>query len=172
MFSLVPMRFLKTFHGMNLIWHYASCLCLNSSSLLLCHSFALAVPSACNSLPPTLKAFSSSSFQSQLHHLLRADFPSHAPLELLLCVLRSVVSASWCPRGLQPTMLLCACEFPREVYWGGLTFPPPGMEASSVMSPALTDGFFTAAPSALSYYIFFTSFSYHLKLLCVFICLI
>ena len=38
-----------------------------------------------------------------------------------------------------------------QEYWGGLPFPPPGdlpdseIETTSLMSPALTDGFFTTS---------------------------
>ena len=40
-------------------------------------------------------------------------------------------------------------EFPRQEYWRGLPFPPPenlpdpGMESTSLASPALAGGFFT-----------------------------
>ena len=40
-------------------------------------------------------------------------------------------------------------EFPRQEYWSGLPFPPPGdlpdpgIEPASLMSPALAGGFFT-----------------------------
>ena len=36
----------------------------------------------------------------------------------------SVVSGSWRPHGLKPTM-----EFPRQEYWSGLPFPSPGVMA-------------------------------------------
>ena len=42
-------------------------------------------------------------------------------------------------------------EFPRQEYWRGLPCPPPGalpgprIEPSSLMSPALADGFFTTS---------------------------
>ena len=41
-------------------------------------------------------------------------------------------------------------EFPRQVYWSGLSFPSPGdllkpgIEAMSLESPALAEGFFTS----------------------------
>ena len=41
--------------------------------------------------------------------------------------------------------------FSRQEYWGGLPFPPPedlpnpGIEPTSLMSPALADGFFTTS---------------------------
>ena len=41
--------------------------------------------------------------------------------------------------------------FPRQEYWSGLPFPPPGdlanpgIEPVSVLSPALADGFFTTS---------------------------
>ena len=43
--------------------------------------------------------------------------------------------------------------FPREEYWGGLPFPPPGdlsdpgIELASLVSPALAGGFLTTVPS-------------------------
>ena len=42
-------------------------------------------------------------------------------------------------------------EFSRQEYWNGLTFPPPGdipdtqVEPASLVSPAVTGGFFTIA---------------------------
>ena len=42
--------------------------------------------------------------------------------------------------------------FPRQEYWSGLLFPPPGdlpnsgIEPLPLVSPALADGFFTTAP--------------------------
>ena len=42
--------------------------------------------------------------------------------------------------------------FPRQEYWSGLTFPPPGdlldpgIKSTSLMSPALAGGFFTTQP--------------------------
>jgi len=42
--------------------------------------------------------------------------------------------------------------FPRQEYWSGLPFPPPedlpdsGIIASSLVSPASADGFFTTVP--------------------------
>ena len=44
-------------------------------------------------------------------------------------------------------------EFPRQEYWSGLPFPPPGdlpdprIEPASLGSPALAGGFFTIQPS-------------------------
>ena len=43
-------------------------------------------------------------------------------------------------------------EFPRQGYWSGLPFPSPGelpdpgIEPESLVSPALTGGFFGAEP--------------------------
>ena len=42
-------------------------------------------------------------------------------------------------------------EFPRQEYWSGLPFPPgdlcnPGIKPASLVSPALTGGFFTTEP--------------------------
>ena len=40
--------------------------------------------------------------------------------------IRSVVSDSLWPCGLQSTMLLCPWDFSRQEYWSGLPWPPPG----------------------------------------------
>ena len=55
-----------------------------------------------------------------------------------------------------PWMVACQAplfmEFPRQEYWGGLLFPPPGdlpdpgIEPMSPVPPALAGGFFTAEP--------------------------
>ena len=54
--------------------------------------------------------------------------------------------------------------FPRQEYWSGLLFPPPGdlshpgIETASPVSPALTDRFFTTEPPGKpSYYHQFSS---------------
>ena len=45
--------------------------------------------------------------------------------------------------------VLLSMGFPRQEYWGGLSFPPPGdlpnpgIESMPFLSPALADGFFT-----------------------------
>ena len=56
------------------------------------------------------------------------------------------------------TLRTVACQaplsmgFPRQVYWSGVPFPPPGdlpdpgMEPESPASPALAGGFFTTEP--------------------------
>ena len=55
--------------------------------------------------------------------------------------------------GLQSTRLLCPWNFPGQEYWNRLPFPPPGdlpdpgIKPTSLASPALAGGFFTAAPS-------------------------
>ena len=55
----------------------------------------------------------------------------------------------WLPHGLQSAKLLYLWDFP---YWNGLPFPSagnlpnPGIEATSLVSPALAGGFFTTAP--------------------------
>ena len=47
--------------------------------------------------------------------------------------------------------LLCPWGFSKQEYWGGLPRPPPGdlpdlgIEPTSLMSPALADGFFTTS---------------------------
>ena len=55
------------------------------------------------------------------------------------------------PYGLQPARLLCPWKFPRQEYCSELPclppgeFPGPGMEPTSLMSPALASGFFTTS---------------------------
>ena len=62
--------------------------------------------------------------------------------------LQSLVSDSLRPYGLRLQILL-SVGFSRQEYWRGLPFPPPedlpdpGIEAMSLMSPALAGGFFT-----------------------------
>ena len=57
----------------------------------------------------------------------------------------SVASDPLRPYGLYPSRV----GFPRQEYWSGLLFPPPGdlpdpvMEPESPASPALAGGFFT-----------------------------
>ena len=61
------------------------------------------------------------------------------------------MSDSLRPRGLKPARLLCPWEFSRQEYWSGLPWPPPGdlpnpgIESTSLSSPALTGGFFTTS---------------------------
>ena len=55
------------------------------------------------------------------------------------------------PRTVAPQAPL-SMEFPRQAYWGGLPFPPPGdlsdqgIELSSPVSPALAGRFFATEP--------------------------
>ena len=55
----------------------------------------------------------------------------------------------------QGTGILC----PRQEHWSGLPFPPPGglanpgIEPASLMSPALTGGFFTTSAAHIWYQI-------------------
>ena len=55
----------------------------------------------------------------------------------------SVVSDSLQPQLLKPERILCPWEFPRQKYWNGLPFPPPGdfpkpeIESVSPVSPEL-----------------------------------
>ena len=78
--------------------------------------------------------------------------PSSAALKS--CVLCLV--AQWCPtlcdpHGLQPSRLLCPWGFSRQEYWSELPCPPPrdlptpGMEPTSLASPALQVGSFTTS---------------------------
>ena len=63
------------------------------------------------------------------------------------CVPVSLVTAV--TQGLEPTRLLCPWRFSRQEYWSRLPRPPPGdlphpgIEPSSLMSPALAGRFFT-----------------------------
>ena len=62
-----------------------------------------------------------------------------------------VMSDSMRPHKLAHQLPL-SMEFPRQEYWGGLLFPAPGdlldpgIERSSLASPALTGGFRTTGP--------------------------
>ena len=55
-----------------------------------------------------------------------------------------------------PPRLLCPWDFPRQEYWSGLPFPPPGdlldpgIETSSPASPAMAGRFFTTEPPGKS----------------------
>ena len=62
---------------------------------------------------------------------------------------RSVVSNSLQPHSRQAPLSM---GFPRQEYWCGLLFPPPGdlpnpgTETASLSSPALAGGFFSTVP--------------------------
>ena len=66
-----------------------------------------------------------------------------------LCQVASVVCDSLWLYELWPARLLCPWGFSRQDYRNGLPFPPPGdppepgIEPTSLMSPALAGGFFT-----------------------------
>ena len=69
------------------------------------------------------------------------------------CMLsRSVLSDSLHSQGLWLARLLCPWDFPRQEYWSGLPFPPPGdlphpgIKPMSPASPALQVDSFTAEP--------------------------
>ena len=76
-------------------------------------------------------------------HLRRArPFLRNEHVCMLSC---PVMSDSFATHGLYPTRLFCPW-FPRQEYWSGLSFPPPGdlpNPGTEPMSPALADGFFT-----------------------------
>ena len=61
------------------------------------------------------------------------------------------MSNSLQPYGLQSFRFLCPWDFSRQEYWSGLPFPSPGdfpnpgIEPSSLTSPALAGGFFTTS---------------------------
>ena len=61
-----------------------------------------------------------------------------------------VMSNSLRPHGLQPTSLM---GFSRQEYWSGLPgdLPDPGVEPTSLASPALAGGFFTTEPPGKPY---------------------
>ena len=53
------------------------------------------------------------------------------------------------PHGLYPARLLCPWDFPRQAYWSGLSFPPPGDLPYPGIKPtslALAGGLFTTEP--------------------------
>ena len=68
---------------------------------------------------------------------------------------RSVVSDSLLLHGLEPHQAPLSIGFPRQEYCSGLPFPlpedlsDPGIKPKSLVSPALTGGFFTTEPSGL-----------------------
>ena len=72
---------------------------------------------------------------------------------MCLCLVASVVSDSLQPHELAPppARLLCPWGFSRQKYGSGLPCPPPGdipdpgIEPTSLMSPALAGGFFTTS---------------------------
>ena len=60
----------------------------------------------------------------------------------------AVMSDSWQPHGLQPSKLICPCDFQARIMeW--VLFPPPGdlpdleIEPKSFASPAMAGRFFT-----------------------------
>ncbi|CAM9646205.1 unnamed protein product [Rangifer tarandus platyrhynchus] len=65
------------------------------------------------------------------------------------CSVTAVVSDSLRPHGLQSARLLCPWGFSRQEYWSGWPCPPPrdlpdpGIEPTSLTSPALAGGFLT-----------------------------
>ena len=67
------------------------------------------------------------------------------------CVLSPFSCVSLWPRGLKPTRLLCPWGFPRQEHWSRLPCPSPGdlsdpgIEPTSLTSPSLAGGFFTAS---------------------------
>ena len=88
---------------------------------------------------------------------------SRALLHLALCVSStgcsfvflfswSVVSNSFVTPWTVANQLPRFMKFPRQEYWSGLSFPPPGdlpnpeIEPTSLASPALAGRFFTTAP--------------------------
>ena len=70
----------------------------------------------------------------------------------MLLFSRSVVSDSFATPWTVAHQTPLSMAFPRQEYWSGLPWPAPGdlpnpgIEPSSLMSPALTGRFFTAEP--------------------------
>ena len=69
-----------------------------------------------------------------------------------VCLVASVASDSLRPHGVYAAhQAPLSLGFPRQEYWSGVPFPSPGelpdpgIEPSSLMSPALADGFFTTS---------------------------
>ena len=83
-----------------------------------------------------------------LSHWFQADYFTCIFCFLMrACEVTSIVSNSLWLRGLEPTRLLCPWGLPRWEHWSGLPCPPPGhlpdpgIEPTSLMSPALVGGF-------------------------------
>ena len=70
--------------------------------------------------------------------------------EVCVC---SIVSDSLRPPWAVAHQAPLSMGFSRQEYWGGLLFPPPGdlpdpgIEHTTLVSPALASGFFTTEPS-------------------------
>ena len=69
-----------------------------------------------------------------------------------VCSVNSIMTDSLRPHGLQPTRLLCPWGFSKQEYWSVLPCSSPGdlldpgIEPTSLISPALAGEFFTTAP--------------------------
>ena len=82
--------------------------------------------------------------------LLRVCLSLTNPVEYwgFACQIASVASNSLRPPGLQHARFLCPWDFSRQEYLSGLPFPPPGdlldpgIEPTSLMSPAFVGGLF------------------------------
>ena len=76
-------------------------------------------------------------------------------LFLAVCVTRSVVSSSFVIPWTVAHQAPLSMGFPRQEYWSGVPFPPPGdlpdpeIEPTSLKSPALAGGFFPIQFSAV-----------------------
>ena len=72
--------------------------------------------------------------------------PSHFPVHVLSCI--QLFATPWTVARQAPL----STEFPRQEYWSGLSFPSPGdlpdpgVEPTSLVSPALAGRFFTTVP--------------------------
>ena len=92
-----------------------------------------------------------------------SEVQRHAGDQILNCLLflyawtvimfsRSVMSNSFVTPWTVANQLPRFMKFPRQEYWSGLSFPPPGdlpnpeIEPTSLASPALAGRFFTTAP--------------------------
>ena len=81
------------------------------------------------------------------HHVLSHVLSQFFQFPLSL----SFVSDSWQPHGRQVARLLCSWTSPGKIYWSGLPcsspgdLSDPGIEPTSLSSPALAGGFFTTS---------------------------
>ena len=87
----------------------------------------------------------------QMYHIAIQDFSRLYSIVVVLVFSRVWLFENLWTRALQAPLSM---GFPRQEYWSGLPFlsprksPVPGIEPTSLASPALTGGFFTTAPPA------------------------
>ena len=98
---------------------------------------------------PKILWFNLASWEKNTHNPL-LTFHHSSRLDTDLCVLSCVwlFATPWTVAHQAPLFM----EFSRKEYWSGLSFPPPGdlsnpgIQPSSLVSPALAGRFFTTAP--------------------------